>query len=112
MNIGSFLLLGWLNQAVYRYVNAFKGRKGFTLLHFLYVVVVFKRNFVILGFAGILIVNQELMMVTVICSYFMFVTYNTTSSIINSFSNEKVKLLLFLSLFSVTMKLYLQYSCI
>jgi O-antigen/teichoic acid export membrane protein len=113
VNIGSFLLLGWLNQAVYRYVNAFEGKKRGSLFYSTSFTLWLCSNVivVILGFAGILIVNPRMdawVTQLFVLTLFMFVTYNTTQVLLSIVSaTRKVKLLLFLSLFSVTMKLLL-----
>lgn len=113
VNIGSFLLLGWLNQAVYRYVNAFEGKKRGTLFYSTSFTLWLCSNIivVILGFAGILIINpgrDPWITQLFILTLFMFVTYNTTQVLLSIVSaTRKVKLLLFLSLFSVSMKLLL-----
>lgn len=113
INISSFLLIGWLIQSVYRYVNAFEGDKkrtlfystSFTLWLCTNVIVVFS------GLAGIFVINrgrEAFLTELLILGLFMFVTFNTNQVLTTILAaTRKTKLYLFLSIFSVSMKLLL-----
>jgi O-antigen/teichoic acid export membrane protein len=113
VNISSLLLLGWLIQSVFRYVNDFDGNKKkvlfFSTSFTLWVLI----NGVILsgGLAGIFLLsrsNEAWLTQLYILVIFMFISYNTTQILINVLSaTRRTKLLLGLSIFSVAAKLLL-----
>jgi O-antigen/teichoic acid export membrane protein len=113
VNISSLLLLGWLIQSVFRYVNDFDGNKKkvlfFSTSFTLWVLI----NGVILsgGLAGIFLFsrsNEAWLTQLYILVIFMFISYNTTQILINVLSaTRRTKLLLGLSIFSVAAKLLL-----
>lgn len=114
INISSFLLVGWLNQSVHRYVNAFDtSNKKRTLFYSTSFTLWLCTNVIVvlLGFAGIFLINggrEAYLTELLILSVIMFVTYNTNqvlSSILAS--TRRTKLLLLLSIFSVSAKLML-----
>lgn len=113
INIGSFLLLGWLNQSVYRYANAFDGNKRRVLFYSTSFTLWLSTNAIVVlaGLIGIFILNparEAHLTQLIILSLFMFVTYNTNQVLLSILSaTRKTKLLLFLSIFSVAMKLAL-----
>jgi len=113
VNIASLLLLGWLIQSVFRYVNAFGGNKKRVLFFSTSFTLWISINGIILlgGLAGIFLLNRNneaWLTQLYILVIFMFISYNTTQILINILSaTRRTKLLLGLSIFSVTAKLLL-----
>lgn len=113
INISSFLLLGWLNQSVYRYANSFETGKRTTLFYSTSFTLWLCTNAVVFsaGLVGILLIDpfkEAYLTQLFILSLFMFVTYNTNQVLLSILSaTRKTKLLLSLSIFSVSMKLLL-----
>lgn len=113
VNILSFLLLGWLIQSVYRYVNAYDGGKKQVLFYSTSFTLWCSINglILVLGVLGILIVNrgsERWVTELFILSLLMFITYNTMQIFISLLSaTRRTKLLLFTSICSVAAKLLL-----
>jgi len=113
INISSFLLVGWLIQSVYRYVNAFDSDKRRTLFYSTSFTLWLCTNVivVVLGLAGIFLINrgrEAYLTQLLILSLIMFVTFNTNQVLTSILAaTRKTKLYLFLSIFSVSMKLLL-----
>ncbi len=113
VNILSFLLLGWLIQSVYRYVNTFdNGKKRYLFFSTAFTLWCSINGIIlVLGAVGIFIVNrgsERWVTELYILSLLMFVTYNTMQIFINLLSaTRRKKLLLFTSICSVAAKLLL-----
>jgi len=113
INISSFLLLGWLNQSVYRYANSFETGKRTTLFYSTSFTLWLCTNAVVFsaGLVGIFLIDpfkEAYLTQLFILSLFMFVAYNTNQVLLSILSaTRKTKLLLSLSIFSVSMKLLL-----
>ncbi|AGC69402.1 polysaccharide biosynthesis protein [Thermoclostridium stercorarium subsp. stercorarium DSM 8532] len=113
INISSFLLLGWLIQSVYRYVNSYDTDKRRTLFYSTSFTLWLSANVLVVVVVGIGLLltgrtREDYINELLLLSLFMFVTYNTSQVLISVLSaTRKTKLLLFLSIFSVSMKLLL-----
>jgi len=113
VNISTLLLLGWLIQSVFRYVNSFDGSKKQALFFSTSFTLWISINgiILILGLAGIFILsrnNETWLTQLYILVIFMFISYNTTQILTSVLSaTRRTKLLLALSIFSVTAKLLL-----
>lgn len=111
INISSFLLIGWLIQSVYRYINTFETEKRRILFYSTSFTLWLCTNVtvVIAAFIGIIATGRvrepyltELLGLSVI----MFVTYNTNQVLTTMLAaTRRTKLYLSLSIFSVSMKL-------
>ncbi len=111
VNILSFLLLGWLIQSVYRYVNSFDGSKKRVLFYSTTFTLWCSINgiILILGLLGVFIIsrgNERWFTELFILSLLMFITYNTMQIFTSLLSaTRRTKLLLFTSICSVAAKL-------
>ncbi len=113
INISSFLLVGWLIQSVFRYVNAFDSNKKRILFYSTSFTLWLCTNAVVLaaGFAGIFLINpgrEKYLTELLVLGLIMFVTFNTNQVLTSLLAaTRKTKLYLFLSIFSVSAKLLL-----
>ncbi|NLO40260.1 MAG: oligosaccharide flippase family protein [Ruminiclostridium sp.] len=111
VNIMSFLLLGWLIQSVYRYVNSFDGGKKQVLFYSTSFTLWCSINgiILILGLLGVFFIgkgNEPWVTQLYVLSLLMFITYNTMQIFTSLLSaTRRTKLLLFTSIFSVAAKL-------
>jgi len=113
INISSFLLIGWLIQSVYRYVNSFDNGNKRVLFYSTSFTLWLCTNalVVIAGLAGIILTGharEAYLTDLLILSVVMFVTFNTNQVLTTMLAAiRRTKLYLALSIFSVSMKLLL-----
>ncbi len=113
VNIGSLLLVGWLIQSVFRYANTFDHGKKRTLFYSTSFTLWLTINsgVLLLGLIGTMIIgrgSERWLTELYLLSILMFVTYNTSQVLLSILTaTRKTKLLLVLSIFSVSAKLCL-----